>query len=154
MNEEIKIVNYEAITSTQWNENSTTNFINYKIVNSEKYFELKIFPIEFSSPFQSVEEISFPHENVDNLWRWIYYFRGIVAWREFQPVLFRMHESVVSAWHIQDWRRVARNVGSCRLDCTRAREESRKGDAWAASVLVTCSATIPWRKVSNRFLNR
>lgn len=50
------------------------------------------------------------------MWLVFEFIISMESWREFQPVLFRMHESVVSAWHIQDWRRVARNVGSCRLE--------------------------------------
>ena len=61
---------------------------------------------------------------------------------------------VSSAWHRQPGlaESSSRDGRSCCLDCTRAREESRKGDASAACVLVTCSATIPWREISNRFL--
>lgn len=41
------------------------------------------------------------------MWLVFEFIISMESWREFQPVLFRMHESVVSAWHIQDWRRVA-----------------------------------------------
>ena len=113
------------------------------------------FPIEFSSLFHKhdrVRKLSF-HATM-----WVVFDGEFIIcmelWRGANCSQYYLECTKVS-WVLDIYRiggEWLETVWSWRLDCTRAREESGKGDAWAASVLVTCSATIPWRKVSNRFL--